>query len=144
MAQQGVCHLNSRPPQQACLSTDPTTFTINDFTTFEPSEGNPNPASVSFRFSDDNNALNAQCLSNDTSTEVFSSTISDGPQVSFTYVENNLKITENYTLCPTGAITEIEGFLEVATSCYSNYPPSPLGNGIKCITPTGKLSGSFV
>ncbi|RKF63849.1 putative effector protein [Erysiphe neolycopersici] len=143
-AQHGVCRITSRPSQQTCLATDPTTFTINDFTTFEPSEGNPTPASVSFRFYDDDNALTAQCFSNDSLADTSSSVTSESPKVSFTYVENNLKITENYTSCVNVNSTEVEGLLELATNCYLNYPPSPLGNGIKCITPTGKLSGSFV
>ncbi|KAI6249633.1 hypothetical protein HI914_01740 [Erysiphe necator] len=143
-ARYGVCRISTHS-NQTCLASDPTAFTVNDFTTFEPSEGNSIPASISFLYSDNNNALVAQCFSSNDTGGTVSSAISGSPQVSFTFTENNLTITEAYNVCSNEtASIEAEGSLVVITHCYSNYPPSPYGNGIKCITPTGKLSGSFL
>ncbi|RKF55370.1 hypothetical protein GcC1_c7421o45 [Golovinomyces cichoracearum] len=100
-AQKGLC-LTTRQDPDNCLATSPTTFTIHDFTTFSPADGNLTPASVSFRYSSNITLLVAHCSSkNDLVVDNDISALGENQQVSFTYNSNNLTIIEDYIICPT-------------------------------------------
>ncbi|TQS33736.1 hypothetical protein Golomagni_05908 [Golovinomyces magnicellulatus] len=141
-AQNGLCLITRQDPDN-CLSTSPVTFTVHDFTTFTPADGNPAPALVSFRYSNNMTLLVAHCSSrNDLVVDNDISALGENQQVSFVYNSNNLTIIEDYIKCPTTA-AQVVGFLDINTFCYPNNPPSPYGYGTKCITPSGSISGSF-
>ncbi|KAL2072840.1 hypothetical protein VTL71DRAFT_12183 [Oculimacula yallundae] len=125
--------------------TTPSSFTISRFSKFTPSSSNPNPARVSFRYSDDSGLVSSSCLlMGSTSTGAYDPpVVCENPDVRFSFEGNQLTVWENLPACNTTEKAQVKGSIYVGTYCYPSPAGVPLGEGTSCQTPSVSLGGSL-
>ncbi|RDL36834.1 uncharacterized protein BP5553_06186 [Venustampulla echinocandica] len=128
-------------PRNNCKN--PSTFTVNGFTTFTPAEGNTeHPAAVFFTISDDRNLGRVSCSRTGDITSKDAATCSDETTV-FKWTGGALTVGETYDSCPDLVTVQTFGDIQLSLNCYPSVPPMPNGYGTQCQTPTGQVSGLF-